>query len=179
DLSLPTWIDQQAAVSRTELATIEEQIATLRATSSGHSLELAAAEYQRGVHIRRAERFEGWSPWAHDWLPKTPFETLLVVCGGVLICTLIKNIFRVINAMVVARLGCRGGLEMRKIFYQNLLRLDLAKFNQQGRGDLLNRCTGDLNSISLGVQTLFGLAVREPLKMFACIAGAAFVSWRL
>ena len=41
----------------------------------------------------------------------------------------------------------------------------MANFTEAGRGDLMNRCTTDLNSISQGVQRLFGQVLLEPLKM--------------
>lgn len=179
DKSLPGWIDEQASQSRAKLAELDAQVVSLQSDPAQHRAELQEARRQQQLHLERAEKFEWLSPLAHRWLPNTPFETLVVICGAVMVGTLLKNVFRVLNALVVARLACSVGFELRKAFYQKLLRLDLAAFNEQGRGDLMNRCTSDLNSVSLGVQTLFGMAIREPLKMLACFAGAAYVSWRL
>jgi ATP-binding cassette subfamily B protein/subfamily B ATP-binding cassette protein MsbA len=64
-------------------------------------------------------------------------------------------------------------------FYNQVLRLDMASFTEAGRGDLMNRCTSDLNSINQGVQRLFGQALMEPLKVVVCFAIAAWVSWQL
>src|SRR3954469_13818930 len=64
-------------------------------------------------------------------------------------------------------------------FYSQVLRLDMANFTETGRGDLMNRCTTDLNSVSQGVQRLFGQALLEPLEIIVCVAVAAWVSWRL
>ena len=50
---------------------------------------------------------------------------------------------------------------------------------KSGRGDLMNRCTTDLNSITQGVQRLFGQALLEPLKDLVCFGIAAWISWRL
>ena len=44
---------------------------------------------------------------------------------------------------------------------------------------MMSRMTGDVGAVSRGVSTLFGRALREPLKMVACLVGAAIVSWRL
>src|SRR5690606_22949605 len=117
DLSLPQWIDQQAATSREAMAVSDAELARLAQETPPNAPAIAAARLDQKVHSRRVARFEWWSPLAHKWLPTTPFTTLLVVCGGVLMGTLVKNVFRVINAMVVARLGCRVGLEMRKVLY--------------------------------------------------------------
>ena len=64
-------------------------------------------------------------------------------------------------------------------FYRQVLRLDMANFTEAGRGDLMNRCTSDLNSVGQGVQRLFGQALLEPLKVIVCLAIAAWVSWQL
>ena len=55
----------------------------------------------------------------------------------------------------------------------------MANFTESGRGDLMNRCTTDLNSISAGVQRLFGQALLEPLKVIVCLSIAAYISWQL
>ena len=108
-------------------------------------------------------------------MPTTPFGTLLVVCLFVVVCTVTKGLFRIWNGIVVSRLGCQIGYDLRMQFYSKVLRLDMANFTEAGRGDLMNRCTTDLNSISQGVQRLFGQALLEPLKIAVCF-GALF-SW--
>ena len=55
----------------------------------------------------------------------------------------------------------------------------MAHFTEQGRGDLMNRCTSDLGSVGQGVQRVFGQALLEPLKMIVCLGIAAYVSWQL
>jgi ABC-type multidrug transport system fused ATPase/permease subunit len=77
----------------------------------------------------------------------------------------VKNVVRVWNSVVVARLGNLIGYDLRMDFYRQVLRLDMANFTESGRGDLMNRCTSDLNSIGQGVQRLFGQALLEPLKV--------------
>jgi ATP-binding cassette subfamily B protein/subfamily B ATP-binding cassette protein MsbA len=91
----------------------------------------------------------------------------------------VKGLFRVWNSIVVARLGHIVGYDLRMDFYSQVLRLDMANFTEAGRGDLMNRCTSDLNTISQGVQRLFGQVLLEPLKMGVCFGVAAWVSWRL
>jgi ATP-binding cassette subfamily B protein/subfamily B ATP-binding cassette protein MsbA len=141
--------------------------------------EISEVSRHRGVYSRRAERFRLVAPAAHRWLPTTPFRTLMVVIWFVLVCTIVKGIFRVWNTIVVSRLGYIVGYDLRMDFYRQVLRLDVANFTESGRGDLMNRCTSDLNSISNGVQRLFGQALLEPLKMLVCFGIAAWVSWRL
>lgn len=185
--SVPSWLAKDIAAG-------EETIVELRAESHAlaRRVNLAGPETREQLYAQIAEIREqqdslrakneriGWVlPHAQKWLPDTPFETLGCVCAFVLVGTLIKNFFRVLNLVSVARLGNRVALEIRRDYFAHLLRLDLGDFNERGRGDLMNRCTTDIAHVGLGVQTLFGQAIREPLKMVACFGAAAWLSWRL
>ena len=101
------------------------------------------------------------------------------MCWFVLVCTIVKGVFRIWNGDRRRAAGHIVGYDLRMDFYRQVLRLDMANFTEAGRGDLMNRCTSDLNSISQGVQRLFGQALLEPLKMVVCFGIAAWVSWRL
>jgi len=179
DKSIPQWMEEELTSSQARMAELNAQLLQLGESPEENRLAISAAEARLTIQEQKAEKFGWMLPWAQRWLPATPFETLGVVCAVVMISTLLKNLFRIINQVLVARLGHRVGLGLRKRFYDHLLRLDMASYSHHGRGDLMNRCTTDLNFMSQGVQTLFGMAVREPLKMVACFCGAAYVSWRL
>jgi subfamily B ATP-binding cassette protein MsbA len=181
--SAPTWDDVQIA----EKTRLENNINHLQslADSPANGIEaklvqeISETKNHEKVYSARIARFAWISPAAHRWLPTTPFGTLLVVCLFVLVCTIVKNLFRVWNTIVVARLGNLVGYDLRMDFYRQVLRLDMANFTEAGRGDLMNRCTSDLNSINQGVQRLFGQALLEPLKVVVCFGIAAWISWRL
>ena len=92
---------------------------------------------------------------------------------------MIKDLFLVINNVLVARMAQRAMFDLRKLFYRRTLRMDLATFGEDGTADLMSRFTNDMSQVAGGVDSLFGKMVREPLKMFACLAVAAIISWRL
>jgi ATP-binding cassette, subfamily B, bacterial MsbA len=134
------------------------------------------AQHEIKVHTPRVQRYSWIAPAAHRWLPTTPFTTLVLVCVLVLIGTLLKSLARIWNTYLVARLGNMVGYDLRMDFYRQMLRLDMANFTEAGRGDLMNRCTSDLNSVSQGVQRIFGQAIMEPLQMLGCLAFAFYIS---
>ena len=105
--------------------------------------------------------------------------TPTILCLALLAATFVKSIFRIAGSYFMARLGFITDFELRKEFYRRTLRLDLGTFRQTNPGDLMNRFTGEIAAIAAGTQTLFGTAVREPLKMIACLACAAYISWQL
>ena len=141
--------------------------------------EISDNERHLRVYNDRAKRFRWIAPAAHRWLPTTPFGTLMAVCLFVVVCTVVKGVFRIWNGIAVSRLGCQVGYDLRMQFYSKVLRLDMSNFTESGRGDIMNRCTTDLNSISAGVQRLFGQALLEPLQVIVCLSIAAYISWQL
>jgi ATP-binding cassette subfamily B protein/subfamily B ATP-binding cassette protein MsbA len=179
----PTWDDVQIA-EKTRLDNNIKHLETLAKTpavsiSAKVVQEIGDTEHHLKVYNSRLDHFRWIAPAAHRWMPTTPFGTLMVVCLFVVVCTVVKGLFRIWNAIVVSRLGCQIGYDLRMKFYSQVLRLDMANFTEAGRGDLMNRCTTDLNSITQGVQRLFGQALLEPLEVLVCLSIAAWISWRL
>ncbi|MEM6799587.1 MAG: ABC transporter ATP-binding protein [Planctomycetota bacterium] len=187
DMSVPDWVAGMIAEDQAEIARLEAE--TVRLTG-----ELAAAAEADAPRVQQQltqatddlghYRWQlGWREWiaptVNRWMPDTPFATLGYVCAFVLVGTLLKNLFRVANGIVVARLGFITALSLRNEFYRKVLRLEMAAFTDRGRGDLMNRCTTDLTQVGGGIHAIFGAAVREPLKMIACFIGSAYFSWRL
>ncbi|MCA9241404.1 MAG: ABC transporter ATP-binding protein, partial [Planctomycetales bacterium] len=187
NMSVPQWLDHQVTDIQNDIQRERDRRLTLLRrfpiTSPEHLAELDRAARRAGekavIHQGRLERVLAVKPYADRYLPRTPFETLGVVCVAVLIGTLIKNLFRVMNVVLTARLGARVAMELRNEFYRRVLRLDMADFSDSGRGDLMTRCTSDIDGVQVGVQSVLGDALREPFKMIACFLGAAFISWRL
>jgi ATP-binding cassette subfamily B protein/subfamily B ATP-binding cassette protein MsbA len=81
--------------------------------------------------------------------------------------------------MCVDRLVQRVTYDLRRQFYHQALRLDLGAFGDERASGLMSRFHSDIGCLSAGIRNLFGSAVREPLKMMACLIGASIISWRL
>jgi ATP-binding cassette subfamily B protein/subfamily B ATP-binding cassette protein MsbA len=185
--SVPQWLTAEVTGEQARLATIAaERLDLENRLAAAPPDEAAKLENKLTDNERRA----GYSQtkidstqWAlgvaERWLPATPFATLGAICAFLLVGTTVKSVFRVLNLVLVSRLGNLVSHDLRRQFYAKILRLDLVDFSDRGRGDLMTRCTTDLQQVGGGVQLLFGQAIREPLKMIVCAAGAAWFSWRL
>ena len=146
--------------------------------------EIAAGEAAGDEQATRAARHDLWlygelKPWIDQYLPSDPFQTLAVVVALLLAGTIIKDAFLTTGSFLVDRLAQLATFDLRKQFYRRTLRMDLVTFSENGTSDLLSRFTHDVEQIAGGIQTLFGRAVREPLKMIVCLAGAAYICWQL
>ncbi len=118
-------------------------------------------------------------PYLDRYLPNDAFQTLILVMVVTLIGTVLKGVLVIANNVLVARLSNLATFDLRKLFYRRTLRLDLATFNDEGSSDLMSRFTHDTANIGNGLETVFGKLILEPLKMIACLVGAALVCWRL
>jgi len=183
--SIPQFLDERVAASREEIARLQTRIdasrdaAQVAATDVSRQRELAALLEQQARRSMELARLEMLQPWADRWLPTTAFRTLLTVCLLLLVGTVLKSLFRVGGAYLTARIGTAMDFELRKEFYRRTMRLDLGTFSETSPGDLLNRFTSDVGVAAAGVTNVLGMAVREPLKMIGCFAGAGWVCWRL
>lgn len=140
-------------------------------------IEQLAAE--ANVARRSAEFYRWLEPYVQRWLPVDPFRTLVFVVVLLMIGTTIKSAFLALHAILVNRLAQLAIFNLRKEFYRHSLKMDLAQFSEDGASDLMSRFTYDMESLSNGLENLFGKAVREPLKMIVCLIGAGLICWRL
>lgn len=159
------YLQQQLALPDAERASIEREISQTE-TTRGHELD-ALAGY----------RFA--QPYLDQYVPHEPFPTLVLIILILMAGTVVKTGFLVTHSILVAKLASLATFDLRKIFYRRTLRMDLATFGNDGAGELMSRFTYDLENVSAGINSLFGKAIREPLKMVVCLAGAAWICWRL
>jgi ATP-binding cassette subfamily B protein/subfamily B ATP-binding cassette protein MsbA len=181
------WIARKIADSQKTAADKTVKIAALQ-----KELSHAAPKEQRAINgridmatsrLRAEEKAASYyirlKPYIDDYLPENPFKFMALVIGLFLAGTFIKDVFLIINSILVARMAQFAAFDLRKLFYRRTLRLDLATFNDEGTSDLLSRFTNDMNQVAAGLETLFGKSILEPLKMAACLIGAAWISWQL
>ncbi len=192
--SLQQWADRSIERSRqiigqcdAEIESLEAQLAALNeqpdaeVSAVGRQLRLAI---QQSTTRREAEgialaRTLWLQPYIEQFFPHDPFRTLLLITLALIVGTLVKDVFLIANSVLTERLAQLATLDLRKSFYRRTLRLDLAVFGNEGTSDLMSRFTFDMEAVANGVSVLFGKLVREPLKMIACLIGAAVICWRL
>jgi len=185
--SIPQLVDETVTTSQSQVADFDQEIRTLRkqltkassGTQSSLESQIAANESRRTKAQAKVDFWQRFQSAAHRWLPTQPFETLAVVCLALFVGTFLKSLLRIAGTFFMAQLGQLTDFELRKQFYRRTLQLDLATFRETSPGDLMNRFTGEIAAVAAGTQTVFGMAIREPMKMMTCLALAAWVSWQL
>ena len=182
--SLHDWTDENIVEIQSEIVAREENIAALKRQLENGSND--SIQRQIGVEsseLRMYERKLGWSeylqPIIKQYAPNEPFDTLKVIVIFMLIGTLIRCVFLAGNMYLVSRIGHRTILDLQNDVFNNVLNMEMSEIGVKGTGDLVNRIRGETNAIGNAIKVLFGKTIREPMKMAACLAGAAFVNWRL
>jgi ATP-binding cassette subfamily B protein/subfamily B ATP-binding cassette protein MsbA len=185
--TLQVWIDKEIAKEQATLAAIDWRIAAVEAqlreaarpTRGELEAQLAREQADRDTSQTILARRQWLRPYIYDYLPHNAFQTIVLIVAVVVIGTLLKDVFLVLDAILVDRLTNLTAMELRKKFFRRTLRMELASFSANKTAELTARFTADMDSLHGGIQTLLGRAVREPLKMLACFVGAGWVCWRL
>jgi len=174
--SLHEWVDGRIENSSATIASAEQQ---LRDDDSLN--ESDTANLRRRIDAERSAmaRYQRLRPWIYQYLPDDPFRTLVLIMSLLLVGTVLKSIFFVAHSILVNRLAQLATFDLRKQFYRRTLGMSLADFGEEGTSELMSRFTYDMESLVSGIRLLFGKTIREPLKMVACLIGAAWISWRL
>lgn len=178
----------------TEIANAEKSIVAKQTQITKHEGQLLSAETTEARKLnnlilrkqdeiaaeeRALGRYRLFQPYVDSYLPNDPFAALAIFIGLLLVGTIIKDGFLICNTILVARLSHLATFDLRKIFYRRILRMDMARFHKEGTSDLMSRFTYDMEYLSVGLVSLFGKLVREPIKAVVCLVAAACICWRL
>lgn len=184
--SLQTWAENDTNRTTKAIGEIESLIAEVDAKEAEKSATSAELKLRAKKinELAAQKRSLARTEWIRDkiiipYMPTDAFLTVVVIAGLLLASTIVKCILLIANSMLVARMVQLSTFDLTKQFYRHTLRMDLANFSAEGASDLMSRFTYDMECLGNGLRELFGKFVREPLKMIACLIGAAWISWQL
>ena len=159
-------LEQQLADAPADKKTeLLAEISTLRARVVAEQRSLAANQQ--------------YKPYIEQYCPHDPFLTLVAVIAVLTLGTILKNVFLVANVVLISRVVQLSMVDIQNEFFCRTLRQDLAVFHEQGTSSFVGRFVNEMRMMAGSLEAFLGAAVREPLKMAACLLGAAMISWRL
>ncbi len=184
DRSLRTWIDENIETGTRDIAGWQQEIAEINADLAAgatrdqtNRLSYLASRVEAEEKVVRTAR--RWQPWVNQYTPAKPFTTLVMVIILLFVGTLFKSLFLVLNVILVRRISLWVAFDLRKLLYRRTLRMNLNDFGEDRVSTLMSHFTHEMDCLTRGVETVFGRAVREPLKIIACLLGAAWICWPL
>ncbi|MEM9658872.1 MAG: ABC transporter ATP-binding protein, partial [Planctomycetota bacterium] len=179
------WIAAEIAQRRDTLREAEETVARLKSQvesdddESAVGKELAEAQAEQAGCARSLERYVYWRDRLTPVLPSTPFGTIALMMGLLVMVTALKGVCVVAQARLVARVAEGTVMDLRRSFYRGILHMDQQKVDQRGSSMLMTQLSHNISLVGAGLKNLYGQSIREPLKMLSCLIAAAFISWQL
>lgn len=187
--SMQQWVDEEIARHAQEMQAVEDQI-----THSRQQLEAPIAEpaqraelksgmqglqIQLATHQAQHQGYVKLKPWVDRFLPVSPFHTITLIVVGLLASTMVKHVFLISNEVLVGRVALDISRNLRDRIFGQALHMDRAAFAARGNATFVTLIVHTTDMLSTGLINALGAALREPLKIVACLVGASMICWRL
>lgn len=111
--------------------------------------------------------------------PRDRLWTLAAVMVLLVVVSILGGVCRFLNEGLVAMAVQRAMHDLRTSLADHVLRLPMHWHASQPPGDTLGRFANDIGKVEVGLSTLFGKTVREPLKAIGVLALTLAIDWRL
>jgi subfamily B ATP-binding cassette protein MsbA len=183
--TIESWLDLEIEKSQAALdeATVKREELERRLNTEGRTLELrgllAKQNTRQAAEEKANQVYVSMKPYVTGRVPKTPFGTLVLVLGLLILVTAVKGVCLILNTVLVAHIANRTALVMRRQFYSAALKMDQLVVDRAGTATMMTMLVHNLNLVTAGLNALYGKGTREPLKMLVCLGIAAWISWKL
>jgi len=117
--------------------------------------------------------------WASKCLPQDPFQTICCIMGLLVASTLVKHMLMLANDLLIGHVSTNIVRGLRIKVFDAALNMDKKTYQNFGTSGMLAAITSAADGLAAGLMALFGAAVREPLRVFACLAAAFYICPRL
>jgi ATP-binding cassette, subfamily B, bacterial MsbA len=183
--TLPAWVRDEINVYTQRIETLNSEVAAMKAESetSEDRSQKDLLRRKMDTHIARRQTAEASRLWyterlplVDQYAPSTPFGTLVAAMVWLGLCALLKGIFMITGALFVSRIANGTARDMRRIYYRKALEMDQARIDRLGTSNIMTHLSHNMMLISGGLSMLYGKSIREPMKMLACLAVAAWIS---
>ncbi len=186
DKPIQTWVDEQITNNQTAAKSMETELAALETSRASGSIDEAAYASKKSSLLNEksnAESSAGYytrlKPYVDQWVPKSAFQTIVVIVAVLMISTVMKHVFLVTNELLVSRVAIDVTRALRSKLFSTALYMDRASYSQHGIAGFSANITHTTEGLTAGLVNVLGAAIREPLKIIGCLVGAAFINWRL
>lgn len=102
-------------------------------------------------------------------------QALLLVCISVLLAFFFKNLFRYFAIYHQSHLRMAVVRDLRDKMFSKAMRLPLAFYSEEKKGDLMARMNSDVGEIEIAVVSMLELIFREPIAIIINLA--ALIYW--
>ncbi|MHC4714934.1 MAG: ABC transporter transmembrane domain-containing protein, partial [Planctomycetota bacterium] len=114
-----------------------------------------------------------------DTLAGKPLVMLCWAVGLLIVLSLLKGLASFFQAYTVGKI--RTGISRRIAgqLYEHMMGMSMSFYNRKGTASMTARFTNDVEALGRGLNTLFGKALVDPLKLAGLLTIAALTNWKL
>jgi subfamily B ATP-binding cassette protein MsbA len=178
------WNQQRITAAKDQIAQATKELDELKKqpvdpqdrVTSQRIIDLQTTVQTQTVQLRGYEELQ---PWLEKYVPHDPFQVVLAIAGLLILSMIIKQTLQVASSMIVATVSQKIARRIRERVFDKALEMDRGGFLKIGQSGFTAQVTNTSDGLANGINSIFGSAVSEPLKLIACLVGAALISWRL
>ncbi len=97
-------------------------------------------------------------------------KALLFICGSVLVAFFLKNLFRYLAIYYQAQVRMSVVRDLRDKVFAKTLRLPMAFYSEEKKGDLMSRMSTDVNEMEFSVVSVLQLLFRDPVDVLLTVS---------
>ncbi|MFN6378516.1 MAG: ABC transporter ATP-binding protein [Flavobacteriales bacterium] len=106
-------------------------------------------------------------------------SALLWMCFGIIVLALLKNLVAYAGVMSIAMIRTAVSRDLRENLYDKILRLPMAYFSNERKGDLISRMTNDLMEIEFSVIGAIEATFKSPVMIISSLITLFALNWKL
>lgn len=127
--------------------------------------------------------YSSWCVWLAGYFPadnsaQARWTSLLILMGVLLGMNILGNVCRCFSQYLVLYASQRAMMDVRRAMYRKALHRPMVELARE-LSDRTSQFMSDTREMFLGITTLFGKVIREPLKAVCVLAVALFMDWKL
>lgn len=184
---LQDWIEAEIGKSQTAIIdcrnTIEElkrqQITADRAKHALLEIEISKLDARQHTEAAAIAFSQKLKPYIDYYLPRSPFQTVQLIVALLFAATVVKHILLLANSYLISKVASHISRDIRLRIFRKALSMDRAGFTRYGSSGFSAHIAHTTETLANGITSVYGGAIREPLKLMSCLAGACFICWRL
>jgi len=98
-------------------------------------------------------------------LDKGPHSALLFVCGLIVACVVMANLFRYLERVMATKIRVDLVRNIRMDIFKKVSLLHIGYFNNERKGDLISRFTNDVSEVENAVMSSLKAVLKEPITI--------------
>ncbi|HEV8511734.1 MAG TPA: ABC transporter ATP-binding protein [Cyclobacteriaceae bacterium] len=98
-------------------------------------------------------------------LKNGPHSALLFVCGLIVVCVIMANLFRYLERVMATKIRADLVRNIRMDIFKKVSLLHIGYFNNERKGDLISRFTNDVNEVETAVMSSLKAVLKEPITI--------------